>query len=186
MKQSAEEQGNWYIIHTYSGQEERVKKNLLQRIETMDMRDRIFRVVVPVAEEIEIKEGKRTTAQRKLFPGYILVRMEMDDQSWYVVRNTPGVTGFVSAEDQHEKRPRPLPASEEEVDGILARMQSSAPMVKVKFVKDQSVRVVDGPFKEFLGVVDQVQEDKGKVRVLVTIFGRETPVELDFLQVEKM
>ena len=185
MKQSAEEQGNWYIIHTYSGQEERVKKNLLQRIETMDMRDRIFRVVVPVAEEIEIKEGKRTTAQRKLFPGYILVRMTMDDQSWYVVRNTPGVTGFVSSEDEKERRPKPVALGQQEVDGILHRMEAPTPRVKVGLTAGQMVRITSGPFAEFMGAVDSVDEDKGKLRVLVSFFGRETPVELDFLQVER-
>ncbi|MBI2164923.1 MAG: transcription termination/antitermination protein NusG [Chloroflexi bacterium] len=181
-----DQQGRWYIIHTYSGMEERVKTNLEQRIASMDMKNRIFEVVIPTVEEVEIRDGKRTLVQRKLFPGYVLVRMIMDDQSWYVVRNTPGVTGFVSAEDEKEKRQRPLPLEPQEVEAILKQMQSNTPRIKVGFQKGQSVKITDGPFKEFIGVVDEIYPDKGRVKVLVSLFGRETPLELDFLQAEKL
>jgi transcriptional antiterminator NusG len=175
----------WYIVHTYSGQEERVKKNLEQRIATMDVRDKILQVVVPTQEEIEIKEGRRKSTSRTVFPGYILVQMKMDDQSWHVVRNTPGVTGFVSAEDEREKRPKPVPLEEKEVQVILKQMESEQPRVRVGYSKGQTVRITDGPFVDFMGVVDEVYPDRSKVRVLVSFFGRETPVELDFLQVER-
>ncbi len=176
---------SWYIVHTYSGQEDRVKRNLEMRIDSMDVKDKIFSVVVPTEEEIEIKEGQRKSVQRKIFPGYILVQMEMDDESWYVVRNTPGVTGFVSAEDERERRPKPVPLEAKEVDAIMARMVSPTPRVKVGLTVGQMVRITSGPFAEFMGSIDHMDEDKGKVRVLVSFFGRETPVELDFLQVEK-
>ena len=181
----AESQGLWYIIHTYSGQEDRVQRNLELRIESMDVKDKIFQVVVPTEEEIEIKEGKRKSVQRKIFPGYILVQMSMDDESWYVVRNTPGVTGFVSAEDERERRPKPVPLEPKEVEQILHRMEAPTPRVRVGLMPGQMVRITTGPFADFMGTVDVVEEDKGKVRVLVSFFGRETPVELDFLQVEK-
>jgi transcriptional antiterminator NusG len=186
MSTISEKEGRWYIIHTYSGQEERVKRNLEQRIATMDVRDKIFQVVVPTEEEIEIKEGRRRSVRRKVFPGYILIQMTMDDDSWHVVRNTPGVTGFVSAEDERERRPKPVPLEEREVERILKQMESEAPRVKVGFTIGQSVRITDGPFTDFIGVVDHVMSDRGKVSVLVSFFGRETPVELDFLQVEKL
>ncbi len=176
---------SWYIVHTYSGQEDRVKRNLEMRIDSMDVKDKIFSVVVPTEEEIEIKEGQRKSVQRKIFPGYILVQMEMDDESWYVVRNTPGVTGFVSAEDERERRPKPVPLEAKEVDAIMARMVSPTPRVKVGLTVGQMVRITSGPFAEFMGSIDHMDEDKGKIRVLVSFFGRETPVELDFLQVEK-
>ena len=176
----------WYIVHTYSSQEERVKKNLEQRIESMDARDKIFEVVIPTEEEIEIKEGRRKSVQRKVFPGYILVKMKMDDQSWYVVRNTPGVTGFVSSEDEREKRPKPVPLEDSEVEVILKQMYAETPRIRVGFTKGQSIRITDGPFADFIGTVDSIDQDKGKVRVLVSFFGRETPVEMDFLQVEKL
>lgn len=182
---TAETEVHWYIVHTYSGQEDRVKRNLELRIESMDVKDKIFQVVVPTEEEIEIKEGKRKSVQRKIFPGYILVQMQMDDQSWYVVRNTPGVTGFVSSEDERERRPKPVPLETEEVDRILNRMEEPTPRIKVGLAAGQMVRITSGPFAEFMGSVDAVDEDKGKVRVLVSFFGRETPVELDFLQVER-
>ena len=175
----------WYIVHTYSGQEDRVKKNLDLRIETMDVRDKILRVVVPTEEEIEIKEGRRKSVHKRVFPGYIIVQMKMDDESWHVVRNTPGVTGFVSAEDEREKRPKPVPLEEREVDAILKQMESSVPRVRVGFAKGQTVRITDGPFMDFMGAVDEVYPDRSKIKVLVSFFGRETPVELDFLQVEK-
>ncbi len=176
---------SWYIVHTYSGQEDRVKRNLEMRIDSMDVKDKIFSVVVPTEEEIEIKDGQRKSVQRKIFPGYILVQMEMDDESWYVVRNTPGVTGFVSAEDERERRPKPVPLEQKEVDAIMARMVSPTPRVKVGLTVGQMVRITGGPFAEFMGSIDHMDEDKGKVRVLVSFFGRETPVELDFLQIEK-
>jgi transcriptional antiterminator NusG len=175
----------WYIVHTYSGQEDRVKRNLEMRIESMDVKDKIFQVVVPTEEEIEIKDGQRKSVQRKIFPGYILVQMKMDDQSWYVVRNTPGVTGFVSAEDERERRPKPVPLEPREVEQIMNRMVTPTPRVKVGLTTGDMVRITSGPFAEFMGAVDAVDQDKGKVRVLVSFFGRETPVELDFLQVEK-
>ncbi|MHB1414636.1 MAG: transcription termination/antitermination protein NusG [Chloroflexota bacterium] len=170
----------WYVIHTYSGYENKVKNNLEHRINTMDMRERIFQVVVPVEDEIEIKDGQRRTVQRKIFPGYVLVQMEMTDESWYVVRNTPGVTGFVGSGN------KPVPLEENEVKTILKQMRVETPRIKVAFTKGQSVRIIDGPFADFIGVVDDISYDKGKVRVLVSFFGRETPVELDFLQVERL
>ena len=181
-----EKEARWYIAHTYSGQEERVKKNLEHRIASMDVRDKIFQVIIPTEEEIEIKEGRRKAVQRKVFPGYVLVQMKMDDESWYVVRNTPGVTGFVSSEDEREKRPKPVPLEEREVESILKQMQSETPRVRVGFSQGQSVRITDGPFADFIGTVSNIDQDKGKVQVLVSFFGRETPVELDFLQVEKL
>jgi transcriptional antiterminator NusG len=170
----------WYVIHTYSGYENKVKTNLEHRIASMDVRDKIFQVVIPTEDEIEIRDGQRRTVQKKVFPGYVLVQMLLDDESWYVVRNTPGVTGFVG----HGNKPVPL--EDAEVKAILKQMKSETPRVKIGFNKGQSVRIVDGPFTEFVGVVDDINQEKGKVRVLVSFFGRETPVELDFLQVEKI
>jgi transcriptional antiterminator NusG len=175
----------WYIVHTYSGHEDRVKKNLEQRIQTMDVKHKIFEVVVPTEEVIEIKDGQRKPMQRKMYAGYLLVKMIMDDESWYVVRNTPGVTGFISAEDEREKRPKPVPLEQAEVDRILRQMASDTPRVRIGFGKGDSVRIKDGPFADFMGTVDGVDEERGKVRVLVSFFGRETPVDLDFLQIEK-
>ena len=178
-------EARWYIVHTYSGQEDRVKKNLEQRVETMDVKDKIFEVVVPTEEEVEIKEGQRKTVQKKMYAGYLIVNMVMDDESWYVVRNTPGVTGFISAEDEREKRPKPVPLEQAEVDRIMRRMTSDAPRVRIGFQKGDNVRIKDGPFADFAGTVDEVNEERGKLHVLVSFFGRETPVELDFLQLEK-
>ncbi len=169
----------WYVIHCYSGYEQKVKQNLDQRIETMQMQDKIFQVVIPTEEEIEVKNGKRRTVERRVFPGYILVQMLMDDDSWYVVRNTPGVTGFVGMGT------KPTALRPEEVQSIMKRMEAEAPRVKVTFKPGQKVRIVDGPFSEFVGEVDEIDMDRAKVRVLVPFFGRDTPVELDFLQVEK-
>ena len=185
METKQDVQSRWYIVHTYSGQEERVRKNIELRIETMDIRDKIFRVVVPTEEEIEIKEGRRKTVTRRVFPGYIIIQMNMDDESWHVVRNTPGVTGFVSAEDETEGRPKPVPLEENEVQSILSQMESAVPRVRVGFDKGQVVRITDGPFADFMGSVDEVHPDRSKARVLVSFFGRDTPVELDFLQIEK-
>jgi len=180
-----EEEARWYIVHTYSGMEEKVKKTLEQRITALDLKDRILEIVIPTEEVIEIREGKRTPKQERLFPGYLLIRMKMDDHTWYVVRNTPGVTGFISAADR-EGRIRPVPLSQEEVEQIFQRMRAEQPRPKVGLTKGQYVKIVDGPFKDFLGVVDEIDATRGKVRVLVSFFGRETPVELDFLQVERL
>jgi transcriptional antiterminator NusG len=169
----------WYVIHTYSGYENKVKTNLEHRIQSMDMAGKIFRVVVPTEEEIEIKNGQRRSVQKKIFPGYVLVEMILDDESWHVVRNTPGVTSFVGA----GTTPTPLPDSE--VQAILRQMREEKPQVRVTYHKGDRVKIIDGPFAEFVGTVDTVDEEKTKVRVLVSMFGRETPVELDFLQVEK-
>ena len=171
---------NWFVIHTYLGYEERVKKNLEQRIKSMDSEDEVFEVVIPTEDEIEVKNGQRRTVTKKILPGYVLVQMQMTDQSWTVVRNTPGVTGFVSSGS------KPVPLQEEEVTRILKQMTAEAPKAKVGFRKGQSVRVIDGPFLDFMGVVDDINMGKGKVKVLLSLFGRETPVELDFLQVEKL
>lgn len=176
----AENQKDWFVIHTYSGYEERVQKNLEQRIKFMDGGDEVFQIVIPTEEEIEVKNGQRHTVTKKILPSYLLVEMLMSDHSWNIVRNTPGVTGFVSSGN------KPVPLREEEVEQILKQMAAEAPKVKVGFRQGQSVRVTDGPFIDFVGVVDEISEDKGKVKVLLTLFGRETPVELDFLQVEKL
>ena len=178
--------GQWFIIHTYSGQEERVKRNIELRVSTMDVKDKIFQVIVPTEDEMEIKDGQRKAVARKVFPGYLLVRMSMDDESWYVVRNTPGVTGFVSAEDELDQRPKPVPLEAQEVEGILKQIKSDKPRVRVGYSKGQNVRITDGPFVDFIGIVDDVYPDRSKVKVLVSFFGRETPVELDFLQVERV
>jgi transcriptional antiterminator NusG len=169
----------WYVVHCYSGQENKVRHAIEQRIETMGMQDKIFDVVVPTEEEIEVREGKRRTIERRVFPGYILVQMVMDEDSWYVVRNTPGVTGFVGMGNE------PTPLRPEEVSQIMRRMEAEAPKIKVPFKPGQKVRIIDGPFNEFIGTVGDIDMEKAKVRVLVSFFGRETPVELDFLQVEK-
>jgi transcriptional antiterminator NusG len=171
---------HWYVIHTYSGYEDKVKANLEHRVQNMDMAHKVFGVVVPQVDEIEIRDGQRRTVPRKIFPGYVLVEMIMDEESWYVVRNTPGVTGFVGS--AHE----PTPLEEAEVKSILRQMRSEEPRIKVGFVIGQSVRITDGPFIDFIGSVDGLNLEKGKVKVLVSFFGRETPVELDFLQVERL
>jgi transcription termination/antitermination protein NusG len=169
----------WYVVHCYSGYENKVRYNLEQRIETMNMKGKIFDVVVPTEEEIEVKEGKRRTVERRVFPGYILVNMVLTEESWYVVRNTPGVTGFVGMGTQ------PTPLRPEEVSQIIKRMEAEAPRIKVTFRSGERVRIVDGPFNDFRGTVAEIDMERAKVRVMVNFFGRETPVELDFLQVEK-
>lgn len=169
----------WYVVHCYSGYENKVRHNLEQRIETMGMKDKIFDIVVPTEEEIEVKEGKRRTVERRVFPGYILVNMIMSEESWYVVRNTPGVTGFVGMGNT------PTPLRSEEVSQIIKRMEAEAPRIKVTFKSGERVRIVDGPFNDFRGTVAEIDMERAKVRVMVNFFGRETPVELDFLQVEK-
>ena len=170
----------WFVIHTYSGYENKVKQNLEHRIDSMEMKDQIFRVVVPTEQEIEIKNGQRRTVEKKVFPGYVLVQMVLSDDSWYVVRNTPGVTGFVGLGT------RPTPLEDHEVKSILKQMESEAPKVNVNYQVGQAVKINDGPFTDFEGVVDAIDQEKGKVRVLVSFFGRETPVELDFLQVIRL
>jgi transcriptional antiterminator NusG len=169
----------WYVIHTYAGYENKVQKNLMYRIESMSFQDQIFQVVVPTEEEVELKDGVRRVTERRVFPGYILVEMVMNEDSWYVVRNTPGVTGFVGSGN------KPTPLRNEEVDRILKRMEAEAPKIKVNFKIGQKVRIVEGPFEDFMGTVDAIDLDRARVRVLVNFFGRETPVELDFLQVER-
>ena len=180
-----EQDQHWYIVHTYSGQEDRVKKNLDLRIQSLDMQDRIFQVVVPTEEEVIFKDGKRKSEQRKLFPGYILVQMNMDDESWYVVRNTPGVTGFISTEDDYDTRPKPVPLEDSQLESIFKQTETGPPRIKIGLQTGDTVRITEGPFVDFVGAVGDVDEGKGKVRVLVSFFGRETPVELDFLQVER-
>jgi transcription termination/antitermination protein NusG len=172
-------EAEWYVIHSYSGYENKVQKNLQQRIESMGMADKIYNIIVPTEEEVELRDGQRRTSERRVFPGYILVEMIMDEDSWYVVRNTPGVTGFVGSGN------KPIPLRKEEVDKILKRMEAEAPKVKVSFKIGQQVRIVDGPFQDFMGTVDEIDANRARVRVLVNFFGRETPVELDFLQVER-
>ena len=173
----------WYIVQTYSGYENKVKTNLDQRIKSMDMGDKIFQVIIPTEDEIEIRDGQRRTVQRKLFPGYVFVQMVMDDDSWYVVRNTPGVTGFAGA--TMEDRSKPTALADAEVDKILKQMDAGQPRINIGFQVGESVLVTDGPFSDMIGVVDSIDLDRGRVRVMVSMFGRETPVELDFLQVEK-
>lgn len=178
---------SWYVIHTYSGYENRVRTNLEHRIESMDAGDLIHRVIVPTVDEIEVHGGVRRTVSRKIFPGYVLVDMTTlienepeSSRAWFVVRNTPGVTGFVGSGT------RPVPLEEDEVKRILRQMKADEPMVRVGFVEGQSVRIVDGPFVDFVGTVEEINLEKGKVKVMVSFFGRDTPVELDFLQVEKL
>ena len=173
-----ERKHQWYVLHTYSGYEERTKSNLEMRIASMDMKDKIFQVVVPKEDEIEIKGGERKTVSRKTLPGYILVQMDLDEESWYVVRNTPGVTGFVASGAM------PVPLEEEEVDHIMRRMESATPKIKIGFAEGDNIRIIDGPFSEFIGTVDEINLEKGKVRLMVSFFGRETPIDLDLSQVE--
>lgn len=176
----------WYIVHTYSGQEDVVEKNLKLRIQSLDMQDRIVQVLVPTEEEVVFKDGKRRSERKKLFPGYILVQMDMDDESWYAVRNTPGVTGFVSSEDESDKRPKPVPLEDKQIEDILKQVDSDATRIKIGLELGETVRITEGPFVDFIGAINDIDEGKGKVRVLVSFFGRETPVELDFLQVERI
>ncbi len=173
----------WYVVHTYSGYENKVKTNLEKRVESMGMEDKIFRVLVPTEEEVETKDGKKRTVTKKVFPGYVLVEMVMTDDSWYVVRNTPGVTGFVGSTGAGSK---PTALRPDEADTILKQMGIEIPKVKVDFALRDMVRVKDGPFTNRTGEIIEIQPDRQKVRVLVDIFGRETPVELDFTQVQKL
>jgi len=174
---------HWYVIHTYSGYENKVKANLERRIHSMNMQDKIFRVLVPMEDEVEFKDGKRKITPKKVFPGYVLVEMDMDDQSWYVVRNTSGVTGFVGSPGAGEK---PVPLQDKEVKTILKQMGIETPKLKIDFKKGDRVKVTSGPFFDFTGIVDEIAPEKEKVRALISIFGRETPVELEFYQIEKV
>jgi transcriptional antiterminator NusG len=175
-----DEDSAWFVIHCYSGYENKVRHNLEQRIESMGMKDEIFDVVIPTQEEIEVRDGKRRSIERHVFPGYVLVNMRMSEESWYVVRNTPGVTGFVGMGND------PIPLRPEEVSQILKRMEAEAPTIMVTYKPGEKVRIVDGPFNDFHGTVDEIDMDRSKVRVMVNFFGRSTPIELDFLQVEKV
>lgn len=170
----------WYVIHTYSGYENKVKANLEKRVESMNMGDKIFRIVVPMEDEAQIKDGKRKIVKRKVYPGYVMVEMVLTDASWYVVRNTPGVTGFVGTGN------KPIPLREEEVEQILQQMGVEEPRPRIDVSVGENVRVTSGPFENFIGSIEEIMADKGKLRVLVSMFGRETPIELDFNQIEKI
>jgi len=179
-KQRLPQQKNWYVIHTYSGYEDAVARNLKQRIESMGMEDKIFNVVVPKEKKIRIKNGKRRVAEEKIYPGYVLVEMIVTDDSWYVVRNTPNVTGFVGAGTT------PIPVSIQEIDNLKKRMGVEEPKFKIDARISDLVKITDGPFKDFDGKISEIDEDRGKVKVLVNMFGRDTPVELDSLQIKKV
>jgi transcriptional antiterminator NusG len=178
---AASPDARWYVVHAYSGHEDKVRANLLKRVESMDMHDKIFDVLVPTEDVIEIKDGQRRHVNKRIYPGYILVNMVMSDESWYVVRNTPGVTSFVGSGN------KPVPLQEHEVRGIQKQIKAEAPAkVAVEYEIDENVRVIDGPFTDFHGKVTEINAEKGKLKVLVNMFGRETPVELDLLQVERL
>lgn len=177
--ESAAGKKHWYVLHTYSGYEDNVARNLKQRIESMDMEDKILQVVVPREKKIKVKNGKRRTIEERLFPGYVLVEMIVTEDSWYVVRNTPNVTGFVGSGTT------PTPVSQEEIDRLLKRMGEDEPKYKIDVQEGDAVKIMDGPFKDFEGKIFEINESKGTVKVLVSVFGRETPVELDFLQIHK-
>ncbi|HHV78767.1 MAG TPA: transcription termination/antitermination protein NusG [Firmicutes bacterium] len=178
--QEKQQEKQWYVIHTYSGYENKVKANLEKRVESMGMRDKIFRVVVPIEEELEIKDGKKKLVEKKVFPGYVLVEMVMSDDSWHVVRNTPGVTGFVGSGN------KPLPLQPQEVRIILRKMGIEEPRAKMEFEVGQSVRIILGPFAGFVGTVRETIPERGKLRLLVSMFGRDTPLEVDYSQVEEL
>lgn len=179
-KQTGAQGRRWYVLHTYSGYEENVSRNLKQRIDSMDMEDKIFQVLIPTEKKIKIKNGKRKIVTEKIFPGYVLVEMIVTDDSWYVVRNTPNVTGFVGSGTT------PTPISDEEVKSLQKRMGVEEPKYKIDVNLNTPVRIIDGPFKDFEGRVSEIDEARGKVKILVSMFGRETPVELDFLQIKKI
>lgn len=180
LKKPLETDAHWYTLHTYAGYEKAVERNLKQRIESLNMEDKIFEVVVPTEKKIRVKGGKRVIEEEKIYPGYILVRMIVDDDSWYVVRNTPRVTGFVGSGNT------PVPMEQAEVDALINRMEADAPKHRIDLMKDDAIVIADGPFKDLEGKVGEIDENRGKVKVLVSMFGRETPVELDFLQVRKI
>ncbi|HEX3046681.1 MAG TPA: transcription termination/antitermination protein NusG [Bacillota bacterium] len=171
---------NWYVIHTYSGYENKVKANLERRVESMGMEDKIFRILVPTEEELEIRDGKRKLTKKKIFPGYVIVEMILTDDSWYVVRNTPGVTGFVGTGS------KPIPLQEKEAKLILHQMGIDEPRTKIDFEVGETIKVIRGPFENFSGIIEDINTEKGKIKVMVSMFGRETPVELDYHQVEKL
>lgn len=179
-KQIGQKERSWYVLHTYSGYEENVASNLRQRIESMDMEDKIFSVLVPKEKKIKIKNGKRKTVEEKIFPGYVLVEMIVTDESWYVVRNTPNVKGFVGSGTV------PTPIAPQEVKELKRRMGVEEPKYKIDVEIGESVKIIDGPFKDFDGKISNIDNAKGKIKVLVNMFGRETPVELDFLQIKKI
>lgn len=179
-RQELEQGRNWYAIHTYSGYENAVARNLKQRIESLGMEDKIFSVIVPTEKKVKIKGGKRVEVEEKIYPGYVLVDMIVTDDSWYIVRNTPRVTGFIGS------GVIPVPLDESEIKDLFSRMESDSVKHKIELVKGEAVQIVDGPFKEFEGKVAEIDEERGKVKVLVSMFGRETPVELDFLQVKRI
>lgn len=172
-------EGKWYVLHTYSGYENKVKKTIESRVDALDLNDQVYEIVVPTQEEIEIRSGQRHPVQRKVFPGYVLVRMDLSDDTWYAIRNTPGVTGFINIDN------KPVPLADETVQKIVKGMTAETPVVKMSFQIGDTVRIIDGPFADFRGEIDEINSEKGKIRVLVSFFGRETPVELDFLQAER-
>lgn len=175
-----DKRGKWYIIHTYSGHENKVAKSLKQRVESMGFEERIFEIIVPTRNTVKVAGGKKETVVEKIFPGYVLVRMDLDDESWLLVRTTQGVTAFIGTGN------KPTPISDKEVEAIQKFMKTEEPLYKTAFVKGEAVKIIDGPFTDFLGSIDDIDEARGKLKVLVSIFGRETPVELDFLQVSKL
>jgi transcriptional antiterminator NusG len=179
-KQKISQTRNWYVLHTYSGYEESVSKNLKQRIESLGMEDKIFNIIVPKEKKIKIKKGKRKVTEEKIYPGYILVEMVVTDDSWYVVRNTPNVTGFIGAGTI------PIPVSKEEIESLKKRMEVDEPQYNIDVETGDMVKITDGPFKDFDGQVSEVDEEKGKIKFLVNMFGRDTPVELDYLQIKKL
>ena len=179
-KQILNQGRRWYVLHTYSGYEENVEKNLKQRIESMDMENKIFNILIPTEKKIKIKNGKRKITEEKIFPGYVMVEMEVDNDSWYVVRNTPNVTGFIGAGTV------PTPISEQEIKSLQKRIGVEEPKFKIDISLDSPVKITDGPFKGMEGKITNIDEAKGKVKVSVSMFGRETPVELDFLQIKKI
>jgi transcriptional antiterminator NusG len=172
---------HWYAVHTYSGYEDAVARYLRQRVDSLAMNDKIFNIIVPKEKKVKIKNGKRRTVEEKIYPGYVLVDMTMSEDSWYVVRNTPRVTGFVGADSTE-----PTPLSKEEVESLLGRMKEEEPKFKIEFQVGETVMIVDGPFKDYEGKVAEIDEERGKMKVMVPIFGRETAVELDSLQVQKI
>ena len=179
-KQQVSQDKNWYVIHTYSGYEDAVTKSLKQRIESLGMEDRIFNVLVPKEKKIKIKNGKRKLVEEKIYPGYVLIEMIVTDDSWYVVRNTPNVTGFVGAGTV------PVPVSTQEIKTLKKRMGVQEPQFKIDVLEGDSVKIIDGSFKDFSGKVSKVDGDKGRIKVLINMFGRDTPVDLDFLQIKKI
>ena len=179
-KTANDTQAKWYIVHTYAGPENKVATSLKQRAQTMGFEDRIFDIIVPTRNTIKVSGGKKESVKEKIFPGYVLIRMLLDDESWILVRTTQGVTAFIGAGN------KPTPISEKEVEAIQKFMNQEEPLYKASFSVGEAVKIVDGPFADFLGTIDNIDETRGKLRVLVSIFGRETPVELDFLQVQKI